>query len=212
MIELRGADPTALHTELSRAGFRRSRHLAYRPTCRGCRACVPVRIVVEHFTPNRTLRRERRRHHGELRRSFGPALADGEHFDLFRRYVRHRHAESEMALMQRPEFVEMLEETPVRSALMSLRTPDGRLVAACLCDRLGDGVSAVYSYFEPEAPGSLGSHIVWHLVEAMQGAGRPHVYLGYWVDGSHTMAYKRRFAGLEALIDGAWRPIAKTST
>ncbi|MCA8929885.1 MAG: arginyltransferase, partial [Alphaproteobacteria bacterium] len=199
VMELRGPDLLPLHTDLSRAGFRRSHHLAYRPACQNCQACVPVRINTERFEDTRSMRRIRR-DHGHLVARFVLPVPDAEHFALFRRYVRARHNDSEMAQMDRSDFEAMVTDSPVDTQLLELRHPETHaLIGACLCDRLGDGVSAVYSYFEPDAKGSLGSHIVLRLVEAMRAAGKPHVYLGFWIDGSQTMGYKRRFPGVEAL-------------
>jgi arginine-tRNA-protein transferase len=207
VIELRSNNLGELHTDLSRAGFRRSHHLAYRPACRGCQACVPVRINTANFKPTRSLRRSWKAYE-DLKPRFERPRATPEHFSLFRRYVRARHSESEMALMEHGDFAAMIENSPVDTLLMSLRHAEGRLIAACLCDRLGDGISAVYSYFEPDLKGSLGSHIVMRLVQAVQNAQQPHyVYLGYWIEGSQTMAYKRRFPGLEALTNGVWQPL-----
>ncbi len=206
VIELRGPNQAELHTELSRAGFRRSHHLAYRPACRGCQACVPVRINAADFMPTRSLRRTWRAFE-HLEAEFHRPTATPEHFELFRRYVLARHGDSEMALMEHSDFASMLQDSPVDTAVMSLRDKDGTLIGACLCDRLGDGISAVYSYFEPGAKGSVGSHIIMRLVEAVRAEAKPYVYLGYWIDGSQTMAYKRRFPGIEALIGGQWQAL-----
>ena len=206
VVELRSTDIADLHTELSRAGFRRSHHLAYRPACRDCNACVPVRINTAGFKPTRSMKRTWRNFE-HLRASFHRPVASDEHFALFQRYVGLRHSESEMALMEHDDFAAMLQDSPVDTLVMSLRDENERLVGACLCDRLNDGISAVYSYFDPLVKGSLGSHIIIRLVQAMAAAGKPHVYLGYWIDGSETMAYKSRFPGVEGLIDGRWQPL-----
>jgi len=207
VMELRGLELMELYTDLSRAGFRRSHHLAYRPACRNCQACVPVRIDTSAFVYTRSMRRIWR-HHRQLIANFVPPIADAEHFALFQRYVTTRHGDSDMAQMDRAEFDSMVRDSPVDTWTLELRDPaTDALVAACLCDRLGDGVSAVYSYFEPDAKGSLGSHVVQRLVEAMRTAGKPYVYLGFWIDGSQTMAYKRRFPGIEALTHGRWQAL-----
>mgnify|MGYP006242854475 FL=1 len=211
VMEIRPGGIAQLHTDLSRAGFRRSHHLAYRPACQGCQACVPVRINAHAHTPSRSMKRIWR-NFAYLRASFGPPIATSEHFALFNDYVKTRHGGSEMAMMDQTDFAAMVEDSPVQTKLLSLRDQDGKLVAACICDQLGDGLSAVYSYFDPAAQGSLGSHIVLRLVEAAREQGNDaYVYLGYWIDGSQTMAYKRRFPGIEALIDGVWRPVEPLS-
>jgi arginine-tRNA-protein transferase len=212
VMELRAGNMSDLHTNLSRAGFRRSHHLAYRPACSGCQACVPVRINADAYAPTRSMRRVWR-NFSHLHARFGAPIADAEHFALFSRYVRARHGESEMAMMEEADFISMVQDSPVNTVLLSLRDDQGKLVAACLCDRLGDGISAVYSYFDPEAKGSLGSHIVLRLIDAMQAEDdKPNIYLGYWIDGSQTMAYKRRFPGIEALTGGRWQPLPPASS
>jgi leucyl-tRNA---protein transferase len=209
VLELRGHDLAGLHTNLSRAGFRRSHHLAYRPACQACNACVPMRVNTESFHYSRSMRRIWR-HQEHLIARFVPPSADAEHFALFQRYVQTRHGDSDMAQMDRAEFSSMMIDSPVDTWVLELRDPETHaLVAACLCDRLGDGVSAVYSYFEPDSKGSIGSHIVLRLIEAMRKVGKPYVYLGFWIDGSQTMTYKRRFPGVEALKDGEWQPMPR---
>jgi arginyl-tRNA--protein-N-Asp/Glu arginylyltransferase len=135
--------------------------------------------------------------------------ATEEHFELFKRYLARRHGQSDMAEMGWPDYRAMVEDTPVDSALVELRRPDGHLMAACLIDLAEDSLSAVYSFFEPdEAKRSLGKYVVLELVRRARDLGLAHVYLGYWIEGSATMDYKRRFPGLEAFRQGQWRAVA----
>jgi arginine-tRNA-protein transferase len=202
---LAGEDPDRLHEALSQAGFRRSQDLAYRPACEGCNACVPVRIPAAAFTPNKLQRRILRRHQGVTARLV-PAIATREHFALFRRYLEARHAGGGMADMDFADYRAMIEETPVDSVLAEFRREDGGLYAICLTDRMRDGVSLVYSFFEPEqearSPGTF--IILWHI-GAAQEREFGYVYLGYWIAESRKMAYKARFRPLERLGPDGWR-------
>lgn len=205
VIELRTEDAGAFFGDLSRAGFRRSHSLAYRPTCRDCDACVPVRIPVAGFTPTRSLKRIAARNR-DLVPDERPPVATEEHFTLFKRYLTRRHGGSDMAEMSWRDYRAMVEDTTIDSALIEQRWPDGRLAAVCLIDLADDSLSAVYSFFEPEeGRRSLGKYVVLDLVRRARKLGLAHVYLGYWIGGSATMDYKRRFPGLEAFRNGRWR-------
>lgn len=205
--EVAGPGAADAYDELARAGFRRSHRVAYRPACAGCRACVPVRVAARLFKPNRSQRRVARAN-ADLTPAILPPAATVEQFRLFLRYQQSRHGDGEMARMGFDDYRGMVEETAVGTALVEFRDPEGRLMAACLFDRLGDGLSAVYSYFEPEAAErGLGTHAVLWLIEQALSERRPHVYLGYWIADSRKMAYKTRFKPLECLTDGQWRPL-----
>ena len=211
VTELGLADAGALHERLVGAGFRRSHGFAYRPVCAGCRACVPVRIPVAGFRPSRSQRRSWHRN-GDLEVRAAAPMATPEHYALFARYQRAHHAGSAMAAMSFADFRAMVEETPVATWLVEARDGDGRLVAAALTDRLSDGFSAVYTYYEPGlARRSLGTWLIlWHVARA-RALGLGHVYLGYWIEGSPKMDYKVRFRPLEALASGGWRELERVS-
>ena len=206
---LAGDDPNRLHEALSQAGFRRSQDLAYRPACDHCNACVPVRIPVRGFVPSRSQRRVAARNVGVTARQI-PAIATRDHFMLFRRYVLTRHLGGGMADMDFADFRAMIEDTPVRTCLMEFRQPDGELLGVSLTDRMDDGFSLVYSFFDPLAaarsPGTC--MILWHVARAIE-IGLPHVYLGYWIPDSPKMAYKARFRPLEALGPEGWLPLTR---
>ena len=207
VIELAGEDAPALFSELSRAGFRRSHGFAYRPACRDCVACVPVRIRVDDFVASRSLRRVLRRN-ADLTVTDLPPRATQEQYRLFSAYQRGRHANSEMATMTFEDFALMVQATPVRTSLAEIRDHDARLVGGILIDHTGDGLSAVYSFFDPDlAARSLGTFAVLWMVDRARSLGLPHVYLGYWIGGSDTMDYKRRFPALEGLRGGSWVPM-----
>jgi arginine-tRNA-protein transferase len=195
-----------VYTELVKAGFRRSGVFTYRPYCDGCRACVPVRIRVRDFEPSRMQRRILRRnehvHAVEVQ-----ALATGEQYALFSRYVLARHRDGDMADMDFDDYRAMVEESPVETAIVEFRddSADGRLVGACLVDWLSSGVSAVYSYFDPQDPRrGLGTYMILWLAEAAARRGLPYVYLGYWIADSSKMGYKRAFRPLESFGADGW--------
>ncbi len=195
---------TALYTELSRAGFRRSHRFAYRPACRACEACVPVRIPVERFRPSRSQKRIAKRNR-DLTSGSRAAKADGEQYELFLAYLQARHNGGEMAGMAYGDYRAMIEDTVLPSRLVELRDGAGRLRAACLVDWLDDGPSAVYSFFDPsDADRSLGTEIILRLIEETRSRQLPSVYLGYWIADSPKMAYKARFRPLEALGPDGW--------
>lgn len=207
VTELAGRHAPAFYNELSRAGFRRSHHLAYRPACRGCSACVPVRVPVTDFVETRSLRRIRNLNRDLTRRNVEPD-ATLEQFRLFQRYQRSRHADSDMAAMTYGDYQAMIEDSPVATMLLGLRDPSGALVGAGLYDPLDDGLSAVYSFFAPEAgKRSLGTFLVLSLVDEARTRGLDYVYLGYWIADSAKMSYKARFRPLEALGVRGWRRI-----
>ncbi|MFO1075042.1 MAG: arginyltransferase [Geminicoccaceae bacterium] len=192
---------------LTEAGFRRSQGFLYKPACPGCRACVPVRIVVAGFTLSRGFRKVIRRN-ADLAWREVPASATEEQFVLFQRYLRHRHRDGGMARMDQDAYREMVELAPPATRLVEFRDPQGRLVGVSLTDRLRSGLSGVYKFFAPELePRSPGTFIIlWH-VERARALGLPYVYLGYWIAQSRKMAYKARFAPLERLDGPRWRPI-----
>ena len=208
IIELEGRSAAVLYDDLSRAGFRRSHRFAYRPACRSCAACVPVRIAVARFAHSRSTRRVRNLN-GALTGRLLPARATAEQYRLFMAYQASRHSDSDMAAMSYGDYQLMVEDSAVRTGLVELRDPDGALAAVSLIDRLDDGLSAVYSFYDPaRGRASLGTWCVLWLVEECSRTGLPYVYLGYWVAQSPKMAYKARFPALERLVDGQWVPFS----
>jgi len=206
IVELTGFQAADFYDELSRAGFRRSHRFAYRPACRQCAACVPVRIDVGAFAHSRSTRRVRNLNRG-LSGHLLPSQATTEQFQVFIDYQRSRHADSEMAAMSYEDYRSMVEESPVRTAIAEFRDVQGNLVAAALLDQLDDGVSAVYSFYDPDFEHrSLGTWNILWLVEECRRVGLPYVYLGYWIGESPKMAYKSRFPALERLSEHGWVP------
>lgn len=192
---------------LSQGGFRRSHHIVYRPACPTCRACLPVRVDASRFVGSRTWRRILNAN-ADLRPIDVGKRVDDEQFALFRRYVATRHANGDMARMNRRDYAAMVLSSPVDTHVLEFRDDDGRLWAACLVDRMHDGYSAVYSFYEPDAARrSLGSLIVLTLIERARQNSLPYVYLGFWIPDSPKMAYKRRFQPLEAFGSHGWQPL-----
>jgi arginyl-tRNA--protein-N-Asp/Glu arginylyltransferase len=204
---LQGDGACHLNDVLSHQGFRRSQNVLYRPSCAGCSACLSARIVTEDFQPSRGQRRVLRRN-GALERAARSPWATDAQYALFRRYLDARHATGGMADMDMSEFAAMIEESPVRSRVIEYYRPTSRgrqLAAVCLTDFLSDGVSMVYSFFDPDLEReSLGSFIILDHIAVAREAGLPYVYLGYWVPGSAKMDYKARFKPLEIFAEGRW--------
>lgn len=208
VTELSGTGAEALHDKLSRGGFRRSHNIAYAPVCHGCRSCIPIRVAATTFRPGRTQRRIAALNAG-LRTYEMPPRASAEQFQLFQRYQQARHGDGDMAGMSFYDYRAMVEDTPIETWLVEFRDETDRLVGACLTDRLGDGLSAVYSFFAPElARHSLGTQAILWLIDRARELGLPYVYLGYWVPESPKMAYKARFRPAEILVGGAWVDLA----
>ncbi len=210
---LPGENAVRLNDALSKQGFRRSQNVLYRPSCAECTACLSARIRVEDFTPSRSQRRAIRKN-SYLRRDATSPWATEDQYGLFRRYLDSRHSDGGMADMDIFEFAAMIEETPVKSRVVEYTdksdTPDGKraLVAVCLTDVLDDGVSMVYSFYEPNrAVDSIGTYIILDHVEIARQSRLPYVYLGYWVPGSRKMGYKANFSGLEVYKSGSWQAI-----
>lgn len=202
---LDGYDAQRLHDTLTNAGFRRSQGIAYRPSCDGCEACISARVPVARFEFSRRWRRLLTRN-ADLTRSLRPAEARTEQFALLRRYLRARHPEGGMAEMTFSDYLAMVEETAVRTHIIEYRYGQGDLAAVALVDVLSDGLSLVYSFYDPgEARRSLGAHMILDHIQQARAAGFGHVYLGYWVPGAEKMDYKADFRPLELLIKGQWR-------
>jgi arginine-tRNA-protein transferase len=214
---LMGPHAAPLNDALTHSGFRRSQMIAYRPACDGCTACVSVRVVVDEFEISRSMRRMAKGN-ADLIRNAVPAEATREQFALLQTYLAHRHAGGGMSDMGLFDYVAMVEETPVETMLIEYRKRDengaaGALVACALTDVLQDGLSMVYSFFDPAlSERSLGTYMILDHVQAAKAKGLPYVYLGYWVQGSRKMDYKSRFRPMEALGASGWRRIPDDRT
>ncbi len=196
----------AAYSALIRAGFRRSGQFTYRPQCEQCRACVPVRVEVARFVPNRTQRRCLKRN-GQLSARFLPLDFRDEHYDLYRRYLGSRHAGGGMDRDGPDQYIQFLLSSNVDSAMVEFRDGD-TLVMISVVDQIDDGLSAVYTFFDPErAQDSLGVYGVLWQIELAKRLELPYLYLGYWIADSRKMAYKAQYAPLEGLIEGRWQAL-----
>jgi len=209
--ELKGPHSEQLNEALGRIGFRRSQTVAYRPSCLDCRACVSVRVVASEFAASNTQKRLMKRN-ADLVVSECRPWATAEQFDLLRRYLASRHPGGGMAAMDEVDYADMVEHTSVSTFVTEYREPSGedgqqgRLVAACLTDRQGDGLSMIYSFYDPdiEARSGLGNFVILDHIRRASEAELPYVYLGYWVEGSPRMQYKVRYRPLERLGPEGW--------
>lgn len=211
VTELSGVTAESMHDRLSRGGFRRSHNIAYAPVCPGCQSCIPIRIVAGGFKPSRTQKRIAAAN-DSLSVFEMPPRATTEQFYLFQNYQQARHGAGDMATMSFYDYRAMVEDTPIESWMTEFRDEAGHLVGACLTDRLGDGLSAVYSFFAPDLPRrSLGTYAIMWLTSRARELGLAYVYLGYWVPESRKMAYKVSFKPSEVLIAGVWQPLEGAS-
>lgn len=210
---LQGNGAKQLNDSLSKQGFRRSQNVLYRPSCTDCAACMSARVRVDEFKPSRSQRRVMKRNDYLTRRATSP-WATEEQYDLFRTYLDARHADGGMADMDVFEFAAMVEETPVRTRVIEYTDQiTGELIAVCLTDILDDGVSMVYSFYDPARErDSLGTYIILDHIQIARESGLPFVYLGYWVPGSPKMGYKARFKGIELFVKGKWEPMRAEET
>ena len=201
-----GRRAAGLNETLTQSGFRRSQTIAYRPACESCRACVSVRVCVDDFAPSKSFRRNLERN-GDLVAAIVPNRATAEHYSLFRTYLDARHGDGGMADMSVLDFAMMVEDSHVESRMIEYRRRDAgsSLIAVCLVDVLSDGLSMVYSFYDTEATArSLGTYMILDHIDRARAAGLPHVYLGYWIDGSRKMDYKARFLPQERLGMNGW--------
>ncbi|MEN8896678.1 MAG: arginyltransferase [Yoonia sp.] len=210
---LQGEAAGLLNDSLSKQGFRRSQNVLYRPSCADCQACMSARIKVADFMPSRSQKRVIKRNTHLKRRARSP-WATEEQYNLFRDYLDSRHATGGMADMDMFEFAAMVEETPIRTRLIEYTSNSAatELQAVGLTDVLDDGLSMVYSFFQPDLDkDSLGTYLILDHVNIAREMGLPYVYLGYWVPGSPKMDYKSKFSGVEVFSGGAWAPIGDPS-
>ena len=203
-----------LNELLTQGGFRRSQTIAYRPACETCRACVSVRVLVDEFRPTGNMRRVLR-DNADLIGSATPNRPSSDQYSLFRRYLDARHRDGGMADMTVLDYSMMIEDSHVDTKVVEYRRRgidsgitgrgDGDLVAVCLTDEMSDGLSMVYSFFDPEeASRSLGTFMILDHIARARAMGLPYLYLGYWVEGSKKMDYKGRFLPQERLLPAGW--------
>ena len=208
----------ALNDILSQGGFRRSQNIAYRPACETCRACVSVRVCVDGFRPGKSFRRTIRANQDLIGAELPPSPTS-EQYSLFRRYLDSRHSDGGMIDMTMLDYAMMVEDTHVETYVVEYRLRGidsfltgrgvGPLLGVALTDVLADGLSMVYSFYDPEpAYRGLGTFMILDHIRRARARGLPYVYLGYWVEGSHKMDYKSRFQPQEHLMPKGWERVA----
>jgi len=194
---------TEVYSKLVKNGFRRSGEYTYRPYCDNCQACIPVRVNVPEFKPNRSQRRAFAQH-SNLITSVHDLSFIPEHYDLYQRYQQSRHSGGGMDQDSREQYVQFLLHSRVNSRLIEFRDPDHVLKMVSLIDILDDGYSSVYTFYDPDKAASFGTYNVLWQIEQVRKAGLFFLYLGYWIKESRKMSYKSNFRPFEALINNEW--------
>ncbi len=193
------------HDSLAEAGFRRVENWAYKPACPQCHACTPIRVACNDFVPSRNLKRIKSRN-ADLSRHINGGRLSLQHYDIFQRYLATRHEDGQMTGMGFDEFSAMILNSPIRTCLFEYTNSDDQLLACMLVDTQRDGLSAVYSFFEPETEDrSLGSFMIADMIALCRETGLPYLYLGYFISQSRKMAYKARFRPYQLFQDGVWK-------
>lgn len=198
---------TEVYSALVNKGFRRSGVFVYRPYCDACTACIPVRNCVAQFKPSRSQRRAWKQHQ-DLHAEVCPLSYVQEHFELYQRYQAQRHAGGGMDQDDRDQYAQFLLQSRVETRLIEFRDNQEILRMVSIIDILDDGLSSVYTFYDPDVPHSAyGTYnVLWQILQT-QELKLPYLYLGYWIEASHKMSYKIKFQPLQGLINGVWKAL-----
>ncbi|MGC6472187.1 MAG: arginyltransferase [Parvibaculales bacterium] len=203
---LSGSNANALNDTLTHAGFRRSQNILYKHACEECRACISVRVKAREFAFSKGFKRVLKKNSDLCGTHLRPET-NKEQFELLSKYLDQRHKDGGMADMGVFDYMGMVEDTCVDTHLVEYHDAEGVLVAVCLIDRLSDGLSMVYSFYDPERDSrSLGTFMILDQIQRTLAAGLDYLYLGYWIEGCGKMVYKQRFKPLEQLTEVGWEP------
>nr|WP_315475461.1 arginyltransferase [uncultured Undibacterium sp.] len=196
-----------VYSELVSRGFRRSGVFIYRPYCDHCSACTPVRTVVNDFKTNRSQRRALQQH-ADLQPEILPLEFVEEHFELYQRYQSRRHAGGGMDQDGRDQYAQFLLQSRVNTRMIAFRDAQNILRMISIIDILNDGLSSVYTFYDPDVPHSAYGtfNVLWQIAQT-KTLGLPHLYLGYWIEASRKMSYKTNFKPLQALLEGRWQSL-----
>lgn len=193
-----------LNDYLTHSGFRRSQNVIYRPACETCHSCKSLRVLTKEFKPNKSFRRISKRN-ADLTREVTESFATHEQYTLLRSYLNDRHKEGGMSDMDFDRYELMVEDCAAQTDVVEYRSENGRLIACCITDTLRDGMSMVYSFFDPSlTKRSLGSYMILDHIQMCVETGLDYLYLGYWVKNSQKMEYKSRFTPYEILGKNGW--------
>ena len=193
------------HDRLAESGFRRVENWVYKPACPNCNACKPIRVKANQFKQSRNISRIQTTNR-DLKRNLSTGRLSLDHYDMFQRYLGYRHEDGQMASMSFDEFSAMVLNSPIDTTLTEYVNADNELMGCILVDRQRDGLSAVYSFFQPEEKKrSLGSFMIIDLIDRCSELGLSYVYLGYYIEQSRKMSYKARFKPYQIFSDGAWQ-------
>jgi len=192
------------YSQLVEQGFRRSGLFTYRPHCDNCNACIPVRVDAARFAPTRSQRRAWKRH-GSLQALVAELAWSPEHYELYTRYQQGRHPGGGMDDDSRTQYAQFLLTSRVNTRLVEFRTPEGVLAMVSIIDVLDEGLSSVYTFYDPTMAGSLGTYSIMWQIEQCRNLQLPWLYLGYWIGTSRKMSYKAAFQPAQWLVDGVWQ-------
>jgi len=199
------------HDKLAMAGFRRVENWAYKPVCMSCQACMPIRIDCQNFRSGRNLSRIYKSNQ-DLTRSVSTKQVNQDHYILFQEYLTNRHEDGQMAAMGFQEFTNMIHNSPIETFLVEYRDVTGELIACMMIDVQNDGLSAVYSFFDPlSSSRSLGTFMILDMIALTKELNKRYLYLGFYIAQSRKMAYKARFSPSEVFHHGQWQALSVSS-